>query len=1296
MATVVLQTAGAALGGALGGPIGAALGRAAGAIAGNIADRALFPPARTVEGPRLDDLRVMGSTEGAALPRLYGRARLPGQLIWALPIEERAKTRDEGQGIKGGGGVSVTEYAYFASFAVALCEGEVSRIGRIWADGQDLDPASVTFRLYPGDESQAPDSLIVAHQGEANAPAYRGMAYVVFERLALGAFGNRLPQLSFEVVRPVRAGAPPVRSVCVIPGATEFGYEPRRVTRFAGWGEWSPENAHQSSRESDWRVSMDQLQAELPGVEHVSLVTAWFGDDLRCGLCTVRPGVDRGEKKTRPLTWSAGGASRAHAREVSRIDGRAAYGGTPSDASVVAAIRDLAARGLAVTFYPFVLMDIAAGNALPDPWGGPRQPAYPWRGRITGSAAPGRPGSPDMTAAAQAQVRAFFGAAEPHHFSIVNGEVRYSGPAEWRYRRMILHYAHLCQLAGGVESFLIGSEMAALTTLREGAGLYPAVAELARLAEEVKAILPTAKISYAADWTEWRGHQPADGSGDFRFHLDPLWASPAVSYVGIDNYMPAADWRDGAGHADAAWGSIHAPGYLEANMARGEGYDWYYADAAGRAAQQRLPITDGAHGKPWVFRFKDIAGWWANPHVNRAGGAEQGPPTAWSPQSKPIRFTEAGCAALDKGANQPNAFLDPKSAESTLAWFSTGARDDLMQRRYLEALHAAWTGPGVPTSSVYGGPMVDAARISVWAWDARPYPAFPEMSGVWGDCANWARGHWLNGRCGQPGLGGLVAELLAAEGFTRFDTSGLNGVLDGFVIDRPMAARDALEQLMAVFAFDAVERGGVLVFRHRAGGAVAALDETDLVETAEDRPLATLTRAHDSDLPAAARIGFVDPAGGFRVSAVEARHNGASLASRRESAIATACVMPASLAEQRAGVALREAMAGRESAAFALPPSRLALEPGDAVTLTIAGRTRAWRIGEIADRGHRVVLARAHEPSVYASTDAADRPVSAEPAPAAGEPALLLLDLPALDGPAGEAPRIAAAVRPWPGTLAALTETGAGATRVLRIDAPATLGTLAAPLAAGPLNRLDRGNRLTVTVISGGLESVSARALLDGANLAAVGAMETGFELIQFTGAQLIGERTYELSGLLRGRFGSEPEMMPERAAGERFVLLDDAVAGLAGYDPGELMGRTLTVRAGASGRDPADGSFAVESVTWRALSLRPLSPVHARVKRLASGDLAIGFTRRTRRGGDGWEQAEAPLAEDAESYAVAIVRDGATVRTLTTGRPEATYTASDQRADHGGALPASVTLSIAQVSQRFGPGAPLKGTFDV
>jgi len=55
------------------------------------------------------------------------------------------------------------------------------------------------MRVYAGGGRQSPDPLIVAAEGVGRAPAFRGLAYVVFEDLALGAFGNRIPNLSFEV-----------------------------------------------------------------------------------------------------------------------------------------------------------------------------------------------------------------------------------------------------------------------------------------------------------------------------------------------------------------------------------------------------------------------------------------------------------------------------------------------------------------------------------------------------------------------------------------------------------------------------------------------------------------------------------------------------------------------------------------------------------------------------------------------------------------------------------------------------------------------------------------------------------------------------------------------------------------------------------------------------------------------------------------------------------------------------------------------------------------------------------------
>ena len=656
MATLLLSTAGAAIGGLFGGA-GLLVGRAVGALAGYAIDRALFGDSRVIEGARLADLSVQSSREGAAIPRIYGRARLAGQVIWATEFEEIVST--ERQGGKGSaGGTTVRTFSYFANFAVGLCEGPIARIGRVWADGKPFDLEGVVHRVYTGTEDQNPDSLIEAKQGPGAAPAYRGLAYVVFERLPLEEFGNRLPQLSFEVIRPVPGVADKVKAVAIIPGATEFGYDPEPVYAVVTPGSRTALNRHVDGTRSDWHASLDDLQTNCRSLAGVSLVVSWFGDDLRVGQCTLRPKVDNNTLVTTPVQWSVAGLTRAAAGPVSLHDGRPAFGGTPSNASVIRAIQDLKARGLKVSFHPFVMLDIPHGNALPDPYGGAAQAPYPWRGRITASIAPGLPGSPDKTSAAADELAAFIGTASPDDFAIGAGAIVYSGPAEWTFRRMILHAAFLCQAAGGVDTFLLGSELRGLTTLRSGPAEYPFVAAQIDLAADVRSVLgPDTQISYGADWSEYFGHQPTDGSDDVFFHLDPLWADANIDFVGIDNYLPLSDWRDGEDHFDAElWETGRDTAYLRANIAGGEGFDWYYSSDADRAAQVRTPITDGSYGKPWVFRPKDLVGWWSNAHVDRPGGVELATPTAWQPRSKPIRFTEIGCPAVDKGPNQPNVF----------------------------------------------------------------------------------------------------------------------------------------------------------------------------------------------------------------------------------------------------------------------------------------------------------------------------------------------------------------------------------------------------------------------------------------------------------------------------------------------------------------------------------------------------------------------------------------------------------------------------------------------------------------
>jgi len=964
MATLVLDAAGAAIGGSIGGAIlgvsAATIGGFVGSTIGSVVDSWIvssLAPTQRIEGPRLDSLRITSSTEGAVIPRVYGRMRMGGNVIWATDFREETKTTTQGGGKGGGGGgkVKTTEYLYYASFAVALCEGPITGIGRIWADGKLLDTAGITWRWYPGDEAQAADPFIAAKMGAANTPAYRGTAYVAFEELPLGNYGNRLPQLSFEVFRPL---ADPdtaeglTQAVTMIPASGEFTYSTTGIRKGSG-GAQIPENLNALSDTADMVVALDRLQAMAPKVESVSLVVAWFGSDLRAGDCTIRPGVEVPDKTTSPQTWSVNGVSRSAAHLVSRDDqNRPVYGGTPADFAVVEAIKEMKARGLRVTFYPFILMDVPPGNTLPNPYSDNAaetgQPAFPWRGRITCSPAADYAVSVDKTATAASQVAAFFGSAGPSDFTVLGETVSWTGaPGDWGLRRMVLHYAHLCAAAGGVDAFLIGTEMRGLTTIRSGASAYPAVQGFRDLAADVPSILGAGTaISYAADWSEYFGHQPGEGSGDVFFHLDPLWADGNVDFVAIDNYMPLSDWRDGFEHLDATegWPAIYDRAYLQANIAGGEGCDWFYASAADRSAQVRTPITDGGeagsatgpsdppNGKPWVFRYKDLRAWWTNAHYDRPGGVESGTPTAWVPESKPIWFTELGCPAIDRGTNQPNVFFDPKSSESFVPHFSRGWRDDAIQRAYLEATYLWWgEGANNPVSSVYGGRMVHVPECAAWTWDARPYPFFPALTDVWTDGANWRLGHWLTGRLGAVSLAALVRHLCMRAGMPedRIDVAGLWGAVEGYAIGALESPRASITTLARHFGFDAVETEGVIRFVMRGRAAVATVSPDDLV-AARDGDVLELTRGQETELPQALKWQIARADEDYEAAQVEARR--ITVDTTRIASESFPMAVPPEEAERRCRRALMEGWTGRESAVFRLPPSRLALDPADVVS----------------------------------------------------------------------------------------------------------------------------------------------------------------------------------------------------------------------------------------------------------------------------------------------------------------------------------------------------------------------------
>ena len=299
MATILFSAAGAAVGGSIGGTLAGlssvAIGRAVGATLGRVVDqRLLGQGGQAVETGKVDRFRLTSAGEGDPIPQVYGRMRLGGQVIWASDFAETVTVSGGGKG--GTPKPETTEYSYTVSVAIALCEGQITRVGRVWADGEEVARDDLNMRVYFGGANQLPDPTMEAIEGPGMVPAYRGTAYVVMENLPLQQFGNRVPQFSFEVIRPEQRSAPGaahaltygVEGVALIPGTGEYSLATTPVTYLDdAEGRWSA-NISTPANKTDFAVSLETMTDELPP----SRRPPWScpGSAATCGSAAARSG----------------------------------------------------------------------------------------------------------------------------------------------------------------------------------------------------------------------------------------------------------------------------------------------------------------------------------------------------------------------------------------------------------------------------------------------------------------------------------------------------------------------------------------------------------------------------------------------------------------------------------------------------------------------------------------------------------------------------------------------------------------------------------------------------------------------------------------------------------------------------------------------------------------------------------------------------------------------------------------------------------------------------------------------
>lgn len=501
-----------------------------------------------------------------------------------------------------------------------------------------------------------------------------------------------------------------------------------------------------------------------------------------------------------------------------------------------------------------------------------------------------------------------------------------------------------------------------------------------------------------------------------------------------------------------------------------------------------------------------------------------------------------------------------------------------------------------------------------------------------------------------PTVASVLDAIAADVGLSvgQVDTSAVVGSLEGFVIADRAPARGAVEQLMTAFGLDAVESGGKVKFVSRGGASIRTIPAIDMGAGADRDQVRSLemTRGDDPEQPAELSLVYHDKALDHLPNVQPARRLIGG--SQNRVRVQLAMTLTADHARRTAETMLHQAWIARQRVEFALTRKHAELEPTDVIT--VPGETLAYTV-RILDEDNQGPFTRfsavVDDASVYTQTNTGAIGRLPDHSIAVTSPSrLVLLDGPLLrdrdDGP-GFYVAGGPAVRTlrWTGqrlfrSLDSGQSYGEMADGVVTQAAPiGTASTVLGAFEGG--NMVDELNTVTVVLSSSALSSTSEANMLAGYNAAMIGA-----ELVQFRTATLVAANTYTLSGLLRGRKGTEWAMY-RHAIGDRFVALSSAAVIRVATDAAEL-NKTRDYKGVTFGQRLTDAYG--EAFTFAGVSQKPLSPTEVGIGRDASGNITVQWVRRARIGAELLGFASVPLDETTEAYEIDVF--GGTAVTLT------------------------------------------------
>jgi hypothetical protein len=575
---------------------------------------------------------------------------------------------------------------------------------------------------------------------------------------------------------------------------------------------------------------------------------------------------------------------------------------------------------------------------------------------------------------------------------------------------------------------------------------------------------------------------------------------------------------------------------------------------------------------------------------------------------------------------------------------------------------------------------------------ARMFMIDDKLWGVGGSIGIGILPHVKLAASSDPTLASVVTFLSEEAGLAAsdIDVSAMTEDITGYFITRAAPARTLMEPLLATYRYDGVESDNIIKFVKRGGSSVASVTDDDLVMEGESFKKDN-SRTQEPELPRRINIMYANAAADYQQGTqFSQRMVGSSI---QVIGIELPLVLTDDEAKRIADVTMYDAYASRTALDRNLSRKHSLLEPTDVVTYDSGDVTYRLRIASKDEGGPGVSRLRLIADDLSINTFSG--PGAPSPTP---DSTLLplattrveLMDVTLLrdtDDDIGFYVAACGTNASWQGcVLYKSADDGETWNSIATLTEPATMGATVDALANGRTDIFDETSTVTVRLTYGTLSSTTHIGALNGANACLI-----GDEVLTFKVATLNGDDTYTLSGLRRGRRGTERYVIAH-AAGDRFVLLSASTAVRITLGSAEIAAerkyKAVTI-----------GGFldntAAKTFTCNNIGQECYDPVHLSGGRSGVGSLTLKWLRRSRVGAAWRDFADIALGETSEAYDVEIWDTSSYTTLMRTFTDQTThsviYTNSMQFTDFGGNQ-SIVYTRVYQKSSVMGRGFVLEG----